>query len=58
MRVTKCDRNILMELDGKPPLTILRDLFMTLDARDQNLLQHALFARLGDGSSKVTFYAR
>jgi len=46
MRVTKCDRNILMELDGQPPLNILRDLFMTLDARDQNLLQHALFLGL------------
>src|SRR5256885_58541 len=47
MRVTKCDRNILMELDGKSPLTILRDLFLTLGARDQNLLQHALFLGLG-----------
>ena len=46
MRVTKCDRNILMELDGRPPLSILRELFMTLDARDQNLLQHALFMGL------------
>jgi small ligand-binding sensory domain FIST len=46
MRVTKCDRNILIELDGKPPLNILRDLFMTLGARDQNLLQHALFLGL------------
>jgi small ligand-binding sensory domain FIST len=46
LRVTKCDRNILMELDGKPPLTVLRDLFMTLGARDQNLLQHALFLGL------------
>jgi small ligand-binding sensory domain FIST len=46
MRVTKSDRNILMELDGVPPLTILRDLFLTLDPRDQNLLQHALFLGL------------
>ena len=46
MRVTKCDRNILMELEGRPPLTVLRDLFMALDARDQNLLQHALFLGL------------
>ncbi len=45
-RVTKCDRNILMELDGQPPLHILRDLFTTLDARDQHLLQHALFLGL------------
>jgi small ligand-binding sensory domain FIST len=46
MRVTKCDRNILMELDGQSPLNILRDLFLTLGARDQNLLQHALFLGL------------
>jgi small ligand-binding sensory domain FIST len=46
MRVTKCDRNILMELDNTSPLNILRDLFLTLDARDQNLLQHALFLGL------------
>jgi small ligand-binding sensory domain FIST len=46
MRVTKCDRNILMALEGQRPLNILRDLFMTLDPRDQNLLQHALFLGL------------
>ena len=46
MRVTKCDRNILMELDGQSPLLILRDLFLKLGARDQNLLQHALFLGL------------
>ncbi len=46
MRVTKSDRNILVELDGKSPLHILRDLYLTLGARDQNLLQHALFLGL------------
>lgn len=46
MRVTKSDRNILIELDGEKPLTILRDLFMTLESRDQDLLQHALFLGL------------
>jgi small ligand-binding sensory domain FIST len=46
LRVTKCDRNILMELDGKAPLNVLRELFATLNARDQGLLQHALFLGL------------
>jgi len=46
LRVTKCDRNILMELDSQSPLTVLRDLFSTLDARDQGLLQNALFLGL------------
>lgn len=46
MRITKSDRNLLMELDGTSPLHILRDLYLTLGARDQNLLQHALFLGL------------
>jgi small ligand-binding sensory domain FIST len=45
-RVTKCDRNILMELDGQPPLSLLRDLFTKLEPRDQTLLQNALFLGL------------
>jgi len=46
MRVTKCDRNILIELDGQTPLHILRNLYTTLNARDQQLLQNALFLGL------------
>lgn len=46
LRVTQCDRNILLEVDGRPPLAVLRDLFTTLNARDQDLLQHALFLGL------------
>jgi small ligand-binding sensory domain FIST len=46
MRVTRCDRNILMELEGEPPLNILRDLYTSLDSRDQGLLQNALFLGL------------
>jgi small ligand-binding sensory domain FIST len=46
MRVTRCDRNILMELEGEPPLNVLRDLYTQLEPRDQNLLQNALFLGL------------
>jgi small ligand-binding sensory domain FIST len=46
MRVTACDRNILVELDGQRPLDVLRHLYTTLDARDQSLLQNALFLGL------------
>lgn len=46
LRVTRCDRNILLELEGVPPLNILRDLYTTLDSRDQSLLQNALFLGL------------
>ena len=56
-RVTKCDRNILMELDGEPPLNVMRDLYQTLDARDQDLLQNALVSGVGDGPAEIPFYA-
>src|SRR6185436_17475688 len=46
LRVTRCDRNILLELNGEPPLNVLRDLYTTLNSRDQTLLQNALFLGL------------
>lgn len=55
MRVTKSDRNLLLELDGKTPLHILRDLYLTLNPRDQNLLQHALFLGLVMDPMKTHF---
>jgi small ligand-binding sensory domain FIST len=54
-RITKCDRNILMELEGEPPLNVLRDLYQTLDERDQNLLQNALFLGLATDPMKSHF---
>jgi small ligand-binding sensory domain FIST len=54
-RITKCDRNILMELEGKPPLEVLKDLFLTLEPRDQNLMQNAMFIGLAQDSMKTHY---
>ena len=43
MRITKSDRNMLMELDGTPPLEVLRGMAPILPSRDQELLGHSLF---------------
>ena len=43
MIATRCQGNVLLEVDGKPPLEVLRELFPTLPARDQELLRHSLF---------------
>jgi len=43
MRISKSDRNMLVELDGEPPLSVLRNLFQELSERDQQLLGHSLF---------------
>ena len=43
-RITKCDRNLLIEFDGgERPLDYLRDLFRRLSPEDQNLVANNLF---------------
>ena len=43
MRISKSDRNMLMELDGRSPMEVLRHLLQELPGRDQELLSHSLF---------------
>ena len=43
MRISKSDRNMLVELDGQPPMEVLRNMFETLPERDRGLLQNSLF---------------
>jgi small ligand-binding sensory domain FIST len=40
--ITKAERNIILELGGRPPLLILQELFPTLPPRDQELLNRGL----------------
>ena len=43
MRITESKRNLLVKLDGEPPLEYLKGLFRTMSTRDQGLMQHSLF---------------
>ena len=43
MRITSSQRNVLVELDGEPPMAVLQDLFRTLSERDRQLMGHSLF---------------
>lgn len=43
MRITQCERNVLQQLDGEPPLAVLREMFARLNQRDQELMRHSLF---------------
>lgn len=43
MHITESRRNLLVALDGQPPLTILKELFQTMNNRDQALMQNSLF---------------
>lgn len=43
MRVTACRGNLLLGVDGRPPLETLRALMPSLPERDRRLLSHSLF---------------
>ena len=43
MRITESQRNLLVKLDGQPPMNHLKELFQTMSQRDQGLMQHSLF---------------
>ena len=43
MQVTGCKGNLLYELDGRPAIEAIQELFTTLDDRDRSLAQTALF---------------
>lgn len=42
-RVTKCDRNLLYELDGKPAVNVLREAIERLSDGEQKLARDAIF---------------
>jgi small ligand-binding sensory domain FIST len=43
MRITRCEGNLLYELDDRPAFEVLQELFAALDARDRHLASTALF---------------
>ena len=43
MGITKSDRNLLMELDQRPPMEVMREIFTSATDRDRELMRHSLF---------------
>jgi small ligand-binding sensory domain FIST len=44
--VNRCERNVILQLDGAPPLKALQTIYDGADARTRDLLQRALFVGL------------
>jgi small ligand-binding sensory domain FIST len=55
LTITRCERNVVLELDGKSPLTLLRALFESLDERDQQLFRTSLFVGLEMHESSLEY---
>lgn len=46
LSITRCDRNLLIEIDHKPSLLVLQELYEKLNEEDQKKMQHSLFLGL------------
>jgi small ligand-binding sensory domain FIST len=46
MPITRCERNVLLEVGGRAPIEVLRELYDTLDEHDRELFRHSLFVGL------------
>jgi len=57
MFVTRCRGQVLVELDGRPPVDCLRDLFEHGSARDRALMQSSLFLGI-EMRPELTEYGR
>lgn len=52
LTVTRCKEGVLEEVDGRPPLEVLSELYEALPPEDQELLQHSL--HIGIASSTLS----
>lgn len=43
MRITQAQHNLLLGIDGQPPIEVLQHLYESLGPRDRDLVQHNLF---------------
>jgi len=55
--VTRCQGNVVQELDSQPPLEVLRELYGSLPARDQELFRTSLFVGVEMRQDQVEYRA-
>ncbi len=55
--ITRSQNNVVLELDSRPPLRVLRELYESLPDKDKELFRTSLFAGLEMKSEEVEFHA-
>jgi small ligand-binding sensory domain FIST len=55
MLVTRCQGNVLQELNQRPALSVVTELYGSLDPRDRALMQHSLFLGLEMREDRVEY---
>src|SRR5262249_5117759 len=57
MVITRCDRNVIFELNGRRPVTVLQELVHTLSADDRKLFRTALHVGIEMTGEQVEYKA-
>lgn len=57
MAITRCDRNVVLELNGRPPVSVLQELSATLSADDRRLFRTALQVGIEMTGDRVEYKA-
>lgn len=57
MMITRCEKNIIHEVDGRPPVRVLQQLYESLGSQDRDLFRTSLFVGLEMKSEAVEFQA-
>jgi len=55
MLVTRCDGGLLQEVDRRPPVNVLGDLYGSLGERDRELMRHSLFLGIEMRADRVEY---
>jgi small ligand-binding sensory domain FIST len=56
MMITACEKNVLLQLDGRSPIQVLRELHQSLPERDQKLFEGSLFLGIEMKAEEVEFH--
>jgi small ligand-binding sensory domain FIST len=56
MMITRCEKNVLLQLDRRPPMQVLRELHQSLPERDQRLFEGSLFVGIEMKAHQVEFH--
>jgi small ligand-binding sensory domain FIST len=52
LRITDCKENVLMSVNGKPPMEVMQSIFASLSERDRQLMKQALFLGIAMNSAE------
>jgi small ligand-binding sensory domain FIST len=57
LAITRCEDNLILELGGKRPMDVVRELYQSLDEEDQGLFRRSLFLGIEMKGDQLEYHA-